>query len=83
MINDLKKSGEWKIHLTMKMNFTWSKNSNEKRLIDCKKDNKEIISDFNIKEIIEELFHSLLQRHKVGLEQSTKVRDFMFDYVEG
>ena len=49
MINDLKKSGEWKIHLTMKMNFTWSKNSNEKCLIDCKNDNKEIMSDFNIK----------------------------------
>ena len=33
MIDDLKKSGEWKMHLTIKPKFMSSKNSKEKRTI--------------------------------------------------
>ena len=36
MINDLKRSGQWKIILIMKMNFTSSKDSNKKCLMHSK-----------------------------------------------
>ena len=55
MISDLKKSGEWKIHLTMKMNFMSSKYSNEKRLMYPKSDNEEVMTGFDTDELIEKL----------------------------
>ena len=41
------------------------------------------MSGFATEGIIVGLFHSFLQKREVGLEQSMKVRDFVFDYVEG
>ena len=41
------------------------------------------MSGFATEGIIVGLFHSFLQKGEVGLEQSMKVRDFVFDYVEG
>ena len=46
--------------MTVKMNFTTSKDSEEKCLMHSKSDNKEIMSDFDKEDIIEELIHSLL-----------------------
>ena len=62
----------------MKMNFTLSKNSDEGRFIHSKKGNEEIMIGFYTKETIEELFHSILQRHQEGLEQSKKNSEFVF-----
>ena len=42
MINDKKKSGEWKIQLIMKMYFIFSKNFNDVRDMYSKSDNVEI-----------------------------------------
>ena len=56
MVDDLKKSGKWKIHLTMKMNFTSSRDSDEKRIMHFERDSKQIISGFDKEKIIEELF---------------------------
>ena len=36
MINDLKKSGDWKFYLTIKMNFASSKEEDVKHLVDSK-----------------------------------------------
>lgn len=52
MKNYLKKSGEWKIYLTMKMSFLSSKYSNQKRLIHYENDNKETMTSFDTSEII-------------------------------
>ena len=41
------------------------------------------MSGFDTEEIIVELFHSLLRRYQVSLEQSANNSDFLFDYVEG
>ena len=48
--------------------------------IHSKIDNREIRSGCDTKEITEELFHSLLQRYLVGLEQSIKGSNFLFDF---
>lgn len=41
-----------------------------------------MMSGFATEGIIAGLFHSFLQKCEVGLEQSMKVRNFVFDYVE-
>ena len=69
--------------MTVKMNFTTSKDSEEKCLMHSKSDNREIMSDFDKEDIIEELIHSLLQSYHVGLEQSMKVSSVLLDYVKG
>ena len=45
MINYHKTQGEWKIHLTMTINFSSSKDSNETRTMHIKSDNIETIID--------------------------------------
>ena len=47
MINYIKKSGKWKIHLTMKIKFILSKDSNEKLLMYSKSDNRDIMTSFD------------------------------------
>ena len=51
-------NGKWK----MEMNFIPSKDSDEKRLMHSKSDNKEIMTSFDTEEPIEELFKLLLHR---------------------
>ena len=82
MINDKRKSGEWKIQLVIKINFISSKNFNDTRDMHSKSDNVEIMMGYNTNEIFEKLFESLLQRYQKGLEESVKGSDFVFDYVE-
>ena len=67
MIGDLGTSGEWKTYSTMKMNFTPTKDSDEKHLMHSKSDSKEIMCSFHTEKILEKHFHSLLQRYQVGL----------------
>ena len=82
LINDKKKSGEWKIQLIMKINFISSKFSNETRDMYSKSDNFEIMVGVDTNEIIKNLFNSILQRYQKGLQESMRGSDFVFDYVE-
>ena len=82
MINDKKKSGEWKIQLVIKINFISSKNFIDVRDMHSKSDNVEIMMGVDTNEIIEELFDSILQRYQKELEESMKGSDFIFNYVE-
>ena len=82
MINNKKKSGEWKIQLVLKINFISSKNFNETRDMYSKFDNFEIMMGVDTNEIIKNLFSSILQRHQKGLQESMRRSDFVFDYVE-
>ena len=82
MINNKKKSGEWKIQLVLKINFISSKNFNETRDMYSKSDNFEIMMGVDTNEIIKNLFSSILQRHQKGLQESMRRSDFVFDYVE-
>ena len=65
MINDLKTSGEWKINLTLKINYMSSKDSYEKWLLHSKSDNLKTIIDEN--------------RQPIGIEESMKGNELAFD----
>ena len=54
----------------------------ENRLMYSKSDKVEIMTGFDINEIFQELFKSLLQRYQMSLEQSVKSNNIVFDGVE-
>ena len=64
MINNLMTQDEWKIQLTMLINFISSKDSGENIIIHSKSDNIEIMIGCKTDEMIEELFESLLQGYQ-------------------
>ena len=46
-----------------------------------KSDNKEIVVNDEVDEVIKKLFKSLLNMCQIGLEKSMDVSDFVFHYV--
>ena len=83
MINNHKTLGEWKIQLSMKINFVSSKDySDETRTMSNWSDNIEIIMGNETDDIIDELFKSFLQRYQENLEKSMKKgSNFVFNNV--
>ena len=82
LINDHKTQSEWKIQLTMEINFISSKpDFDETRIMHAKRDNKEIMIGNETDEVIEELFESFLKRYQEGLEESMKGSESIFDGV--
>ena len=79
MINDHKKRREWKIQLTMPINFISSKDSDETRHFHMKSNNIEIMMGNETDEIIEKICWSLLQNYQKYLEQSMRGSEFNFD----
>ena len=61
--NDHTTQGDWKIHLTMIINFFSSKDSEETRTMYSPSDDIEVIMDSETDEIIEEVLKSPLQRY--------------------
>ena len=74
--------GEWKIQLTMSINFISSEDSDEIRNMHTKSDNIEIIMGSETNDIIEELLESLLQKYQEGLEKSVRGSVFIPDSVD-
>ena len=60
---------EWKIQLTMAINFISSKDSNETRTMHTKSNNVEIMMGGETDEIIEERFKSFLQKYQEGVQE--------------
>ena len=75
LIDNQKTQGEWKIQLTMAINFISSEDSDETRTMHAKSDNIEILIGNEIDESIEQLFNSLLQRYQKGLEEKIRGSD--------
>ena len=73
--------GEWKIQLTMSINFFSSKHSDGTRNMYTKSNNIEIMAGSETDEIIEELFKFLLQRYQEGLEEPMTGSDVIPDSV--
>ena len=74
--------GEWKIQLTMSVDFISSKDSDETCNMHTKSDNIEIIMRSATNDVIEELRESLLQKYQEGLEDSMRRTEFIFDSVD-
>ena len=83
MINDNKAKRDWKIQLTMSINFIFSKDFGETRNLHIKSNNIEIMmGNETIKdEITEKLFGSLLQNYQKDLEESMRGSEFNFNSV--
>ena len=75
-------SSEWKIQLTMAINFISSKDSDKTRTMHTKSNNVEIMIGSETNEIIMELFESFLQKYQEGLEQSMRGSEFVDDSVD-
>ena len=75
---------EWKIQLTMTINFIPSKPDSDEapRTMRTKSDNIEIMMGSETDEIIDGLFESLLERYQEGLEESIRGSEFIFDSVD-
>ena len=71
-----------KTHLTMKPLFMSSTDSNENCTVNNNSENIEISIGEDTDEIIQELFDLLSHSYQTCLEQSTKDRNFLFDYVD-
>ena len=75
-------SSEWKIQLTMAINFISSKDSDETRTMHTKINNVEIMIGSETNEIIEDLFESFLQKYQEGLEESMRGSEFVYGSVD-
>ena len=54
----------WKVQLTIAINFTYSKDNNEERVMHSESDNIEFMTYDSADEVTEELFESLLNRYQ-------------------
>ena len=82
IVNDNKNQGEWKIHLTMAINFSSSKNSEETCTMYSKNKNIEVMMGNENDKTIEDLFYSFLQRYQINLEEIMRRSEFVFDCVD-
>ena len=82
MINDYKTIREWKIQLTIQINFISHKDSEETCTIYTKTCNIDIMEGDETDEIIEELFEYLLQNYQKELEGSHRGSEFIFDTID-
>ena len=81
MINDYKTRREWKILLTMRINFIYFKDSKETRTMYSKRRNIEIMMGNETDDIIEELRKSLLQSYKKDLKEPMRGNEFAPDSI--
>ena len=73
------KYGEWKIQLTMSINFICSKDSIETRNMHTKSDHTADMMGSEANDIIDEIFKSLLQKYQEALEKSMRGSKFVRD----
>ena len=74
-------SSEWKIQLTIAINFISSKDSDETRTMHTKSNNVEIMMGSETDETIEDLFEFFLQKYQEELEESMRGSQFAYDRV--
>ena len=77
-----KTRSEWKIQLTMAINFISSKDSDETSTMHSKSNNVEIMMDSETDELIEELFKLFLQKYQAGLEEPMRGSEFVYASVD-
>ena len=82
MINDHKTRREWKIQLTMRINFISLKDSKETRTMYTKSRNIEIMMGNETDDIIKEFHKSLLQNYKKDLKEPMRGSEFVHDSID-
>ena len=79
---NLGNSDEWKIQLTIAINFIFSKDSEEERVMHSNSDNLKLTHYSDANDLIEKLFLSLRLKYQETLKKSIKGSDFIFDSVQ-
>ena len=82
MMTDYKTQGEWKIQLTLSINFISSNGSDETRNLRSKSDNIEVMMGYETDEIIDEFYEPFSQNYQKDLEESLRGSEFIFDSVD-
>ena len=82
LLEEYKQKGEWKVQLTIEVNFTSLKpGSDETRIMYTRSDNIEIMFGDDNDDIIEQLFESLLKKYEENLQNKMRGSEFEFDGV--
>ena len=82
LIEEYKLKGEWKVQLTIEVNFISLKpGSDETRIMYTRSDNIEIMFDDNNDDIIKQLFESLLQKYEENIQNKMRGSEFEFDGI--
>ena len=82
LLEEYKQKGEWKVQLTIEVNFISLKpGSDETRIMYTRSDNIEIMFGDDNDDIIEQLFELLLKKYEENLQNKMKESEFEFDGV--
>ena len=82
LIEEYKLKGEWKVQLTIEVNFISLKpGSDETRIMYTRSDNVEIMFGDDSDDIFEQLSESLLQKYEENLQNKMRGSEFEFDGV--
>ena len=82
LLEEYKQKGEWKVQLTIEVNFISLKpGSDETRIMYTRSDNIEIMFGDDNDDIIEQLFESLLKKYEQNLQNKMRGSEFEFDGV--
>ena len=82
LIEEYKQKGEWKVQLTIEVDFIPLKHgSDETRIMYTRSDNIEIMFGDDNDDIIEQLFESFLQKYEENLQNKMRGSEFEFDGV--
>ena len=81
LIDFYKTIGEWKIQLSMHVNFITDNNDDKGLILHTKSDNVEIMWGIDTKTIVTKLFDTLKQRYQEGLETKMDASNYIFDRV--
>ena len=82
LIEEYKPKGEWKVQLTIEVNFISLKpGSDEIRIMYTRSDNVEIMLGDDNDDIIEQIFELLLQKYEENLQNKMRGSEFEVDVV--
>ena len=82
LLEEYKQKGEWKVQLTIEVNFISLKpGSDETRIMYTRSDNTEIMFGDDNDDIVEQLFESLLKKYEEDLLNKMRGSEFEFDGV--
>ena len=82
LIEEYKQKGEWKVQLTIEVNFISLKpGSDETRIMYTRSDNIEIMFGDDNDDIFEQCFESLLKKYEENLQNKMRGSEFEFDGV--
>ena len=82
LLEEYKQKGEWKVQLTIEVNFISLKpGSDETRIMYARSNNIEIMFGDDNDDIFEQLFESLLKKYEENLQNKMRGSEFEFDGV--